>query len=435
MLDTSLDISAYIHGFRLSIPEVRDRNNASAGAWCLRPGGSIHIPRDRAALALEQASRFCVDPRWLIHLPPTMSPCDCPPSGPLERVDEALDYYRSAGVAKVVLEQKHMGSRAICIVCRDQETAAQRFGVSSGDGCIYTRMGRPFFPPAHEAQVLEKLRADLDHLWSILHTSWVALDCEIMPWNLKAQGLIERQYAATSCAGTLASASAAIAACECLTNRVGEMAPEPLSAVEALASRCKTRMLNAGALRAAYRPYCSSDQMRVAPFHLLAWEGHTAADWSHEQHMLCLGIALPTNASAGAWCLRHEFTPWWPISLDSPNALEHAQHAFEMATSNGGEGLVVKPFDYAPPNVQPALKVRGSEYLRLIYGPDYTVPENLERLRKRKTGYKRSLALQEFNLGLEGLRAFVSGRPLAEVHAYALAVLALECDDQGDPRL
>src|SRR3990172_8806370 len=131
MLDTSLDISAYIHGFRLSIPEVRDRNNASAGAWCLRPGGSIHIPRDRAALALEQASRFCVDPRWLIHLPPTMSPCDCPPSGPLERVDEALDYYRSAGVAKVVLEQKHMGSRAICIVCRDQETAAQRFGPSS----------------------------------------------------------------------------------------------------------------------------------------------------------------------------------------------------------------------------------------------------------------------------------------------------------------
>jgi hypothetical protein len=36
--------------------------------------------------------------------------------------------------------------------------------------------------------------------------------------------------------------------------------------------------------------------------------------------------------------------------------------------------------------VQPGLEVRGREYLRLIYGPDYTEPQHLERLRQRALG-------------------------------------------------
>lgn len=79
--------------------------------------------------------------------------------------------------------------------------------------------------------------------------------------------------------------------------------------------------------------------------------------------------------------------------------------------------------------VQPALKVRGREYLRLIYGPEYTLPENLERF-----GHKRSLALREFALGIEALERFVRGEPLRRVHECVFAVLALE-SEPVDPRL
>ena len=84
--------------------------------------------------------------------------------------------------------------------------------------------------------------------------------------------------------------------------------------------------------------------------------------------------------------------------------------------------------------IQPAMKVRGRDYLRIIYGPDYDLPEHIERLRKRGLGRKFSLADREFRLGLEGLTRFVEGMPLAKVHECALGVLALE-SEPVDPRL
>ena len=56
--------------------------------------------------------------------------------------------------------------------------------------------------------------------------------------------------------------------------------------------------------------------------------------------------------------------------------------------------------------VQPALKCRGREYLRIIYGAEYTADEHLDRLRKRSVSAKRSLALREFALGMEAIERF-----------------------------
>jgi protein phosphatase len=84
--------------------------------------------------------------------------------------------------------------------------------------------------------------------------------------------------------------------------------------------------------------------------------------------------------------------------------------------------------------IQPAMKVRGRDYLRIIYGPDYDMSRNIDRLRERGLGRKFSLAEREFKLGLEGLHRFVEGAPLAQVHECALAVLALE-SEPADPRL
>ncbi|NPC85905.1 hypothetical protein HPC49_47935, partial [Pyxidicoccus fallax] len=110
----------------------------------------------------------------------------------------------------------------------------------------------------------------------------------------------------------------------------------------------------------------------------------------------------------------------------------------EELTARGGEGMVVKPLDFAVRGrkalLQPAIKSRGKEYLRIIYGPEYTAPENLERLRQRGLSTKRSLALREFALGVEGMERFVRGEPLRRVHECVFGVLALE-SEPVDPRL
>jgi protein phosphatase len=107
-------------------------------------------------------------------------------------------------------------------------------------------------------------------------------------------------------------------------------------------------------------------------------------------------------------------------------------------TAAGGEGMVVKPAANLTRGrkglVQPGLKVRGKEYLRIIYGPDYTEPANLGRLRSRNLGHKRSLALREYALGLEALDRLARGEPLWRVHQCVFAVLALE-SEPVDPRL
>ncbi|HEX7833672.1 MAG TPA: polynucleotide kinase-phosphatase, partial [Thermoanaerobaculia bacterium] len=107
-------------------------------------------------------------------------------------------------------------------------------------------------------------------------------------------------------------------------------------------------------------------------------------------------------------------------------------------TSRGGEGMVVKPYDFLARGphglVQPAVKCRGSEYLRIIYGPEYSSPTNLPRLRARRLGGKRSLAMREFALGVEALQRFVAREPLRRVHECVFGVLALE-SEPVDPRL
>src|SRR5262245_36920379 len=100
--------------------------------------------------------------------------------------------------------------------------------------------------------------------------------------------------------------------------------------------------------------------------------------------------------------------------------------------------MVVKPLMYVARSnrglVQPAVKVRGREYLRIIYGPEYLAPEHLGRLRERGVGAKRGLALREFALGLEALHRFVAKEPLRRVHECCFGVLALETEPV-DPRL
>ena len=131
-------------------------------------------------------------------------------------------------------------------------------------------------------------------------------------------------------------------------------------------------------------------------------------------------------------------TPYQIVDLADPASEAAATGWWTALTESGGEGAVVKPLSFVATGsrglLQPAVKCRGREYLRIIYGPEYTLPEHLESLRERGLSGKRSLALREFALGLEGLERFVQREPLRRVHECVFGVLALE-SEPVDPRL
>jgi protein phosphatase len=351
--------------------------------------------------------------------------------GLLEHPAEAFDYFRKAGVDQVVCEQKHMGSRAVVIVCRDRDAALRRFGVAEDEaGTCYTRTGRRFFPdPAIERQFLDRIRvaADKAGLWEELSTDWLCLDCELMPWSAKAQDLLRHQYAPAGAAAK-AGLLQAVTALKLTAKRLPDAAP--------LVDWYEQRMGMAGAYVDAYRRYCwpvnSLLDLKLAPFHLLAGEGAVYTEKDHQWHMQILGKL----ADADLQLLLA--TPHRVVNLHEQEAVAKAVAWWQELTTAGGEGMVVKPLQFVARNkrglIQPAVKCRGTEYLRIIYGPEYTAPQHLERLRSRGLGTKRSLALREFALGVEALQRFVEREPLRRVHECAFAVLALE-SEPVDPRL
>ncbi|MGW1056505.1 polynucleotide kinase-phosphatase [Micromonospora rubida] len=407
---------------------VLDLRDVAGRRHVEHPYGTLTVPAENAAAALEVMSRFAVDPRWLTWLPPTMAPCSTSTvEGFLEHPAQAFADYRSAGVDRVVCEEKHMGSRAVVLVCRDPEGGP--FG--PGGGVVHTRTGRPFFGPPLDGGLLDRVRAAVTAagLWAELGTDWLLLDCELLPWSAKAGGLIREQYASVGAAGR-AALPAVLATLDAAAGRglpVGE-----------LRERMAARSVEVEAYSAAYRAYVApTDGLRgvtLAPFVVLASAGASHADRDHGWHLdlvdrLCAadpGLFTPTrrlvvdlaDASAEA-----DATGWW-LAL----------------TAGGGEGMVVKP--YAGPAarssrgslLQPGIKCRGREYLRIIYGPGYTGPEQLAALRRRSLGRKRGLALREHALGLAALDALAADAPLWRRHELVFAVLACE-SEPVDPRL
>jgi protein phosphatase len=232
----------------------------------------IGVREENAAAALEVMSRFAIDPRWLLYLPPTMSPVATSARPDLlEHPDQAFDAYRAEGVGQVVCEEKHMGSRAVALVCRDLDAARARFG-APGDilGAVWTRTGRPFFDQTLTARLVGRIRAAAEAigLFDELGTGWLLLDAELLPWSAKAGQLLRDQYAAVGAAARTAL-PAAVSALE-------QAAAAGLD-VAGLLGRTRSRNANADAFAAAYRRYQwetdGLDGVQVAPFQLLASEG------------------------------------------------------------------------------------------------------------------------------------------------------------------
>ena len=291
---------------------------------------------------------------------------------------------------------------------------------------------RPFFHAGRDrgaARSAARRRRATAGLWEELDTDWLLLDAELLPWCAKAEDAARDQYAAVGAAAPGGAAGGRRGAdgggrardrrrATCsrarrprLANASGFTARVPALL---LADR-RARRRAAGAVPAAGAARARPTHDRPHDWHLASLDRLVAADPRVQRDPARSSSTSPTPSRCAGG------VAWW-----------------EELTAAGGEGMVVKP----PANltrgarglVQPGVKVRGREYLRIIYGPDYTEPANLERLRERGLGHKRSLALREYALGLEALERVARGEPLWRVHECVFAVLALE-SEPVDPRL
>ena len=377
---------------------------------CLIP--NVTVGAEQTAAALEVLSRFAAPPEWLVYLPPTMAPCSTSERDDyLEYPTEAFSFYQTRGQNRVICEEKHMGSRAVLFLKRD------------GSGRCLTRTGRPFFSPPLERDLVESLVSTLrkSGFWSDFKSDFILLDAELMPWSAKAQALLEQQYAPVAAAADLALPQA-------LESLRGDR-----EELQEIAARLEKRRHNAEEFRNAYRHYCwqtdGLEGIKLAPFHLLATTGKTYLDKTHRWHLDNLKRYLGDSP------LFHP-TKTLELDLEQPGEMEKGCAWWEELTAAGGEGMVVKPETFLAFGkrglLQPALKVRGREYLRIIYGPDYT--EHIPVLRRRAMSRKRSLALREFALGVEALESYVAEAPLYQVHRLVFGVMALE-SSPVDPRL
>jgi protein phosphatase len=412
--------------------QVLDFKDVSGRRWIETDlKGRVVVAEENASAALEVMSRFALSPQWLAYLPPTMSPAETSKrEGWLERPEEAFDHFRERGISEVVCEEKHMGSRAVIALCRTASAASTRFGVTTGEtGAIWTRTGRAFFNDRTMTEaLLARLRAAVDSagLWEELDTDWLILDAEIMPWSAKAGSLIESQYAPVA----VSSGAGFAAAAEAFT-RAGERGLEIATVRDRFADRARRAALYGKAWLPYVWPVSGVGDLKVAPFHLLATEGRVWFDHDHVWHMNFADRLAATDPVVVR-------TQWRTVALGDEGAVRDAIDWWETLTGDGGEGMVVKPREFVARGkkglIQPALKVRGREYLRIIYGPEYDAPENLVRLRERRLGGKRNLALREFALSHEALKRFVAREPLRRIHECVFALLALE-SEPIDPRL
>ncbi|MEH0830725.1 polynucleotide kinase-phosphatase, partial [Micromonospora sp. CPCC 205714] len=208
--------------------------------------------------------------------------------------------------------------------------------------------------------------------------------------------------------------------------------------VDALRDRMAGRAAEVTAYSAAYRAYVRpTDGLRgvtLAPFAVLAGAGVSYADRDHGWH-----LALADRLCAAD---PEFFTPTRRrvVDLADGPAVADATEWWLALTATGGEGMVVKPYAglaaRSPKGslLQPGIKCRGREYLRIIYGPGYTGAAQLAALRRRSLGRKRGLALREHGLGLAALDALAEDAPLWRRHELVFAILACE-SEPVDPRL
>lgn len=388
----------------------------------------IKVPIKSTISTLELMSRYAIDKEKIIYIPPTMSPVDTSNENYLEHISSAFEYFKKRGIDQVVCESKHMGSRGILVVTRDSTISEKLFNTTDTVWC-YTRTGRQMFTKEQQEYLFPKIHEILTKSGIFFEHKWVILDSEVLPWNLKGeQHLIKNQYGNVGSSGY----SALENSYDIVKSHYDNLENSSTEIIESVKSlqmdlidkqNCLTRYNN------VYTNYVwdikDFTAIKIAPFHIFT-SGNLNFNITHEQHLELIDNIIKYDTY-------NIFNKTTLISVDLNNdfQVQYAIKEWEDYTGKGYEGFVVKPkkfltFDSDHRPIQPAIKVRGRDYLYLIYGTEYT--RELDKLRKRPVKRKRASAIREFMLGLQGLLMFQQTGNIYETHKYVTAVLSIDSE-------
>ena len=391
----------------------------------------VTIKDEKSPPVVELLSQGRLNPRWLIYLPPRISPTKSSAQpGFLEHTEEALKYYGKKGLEHVLVEEVHGGEVVTVILGKNELTILNRFGIKGeGIGTVINSSGHRYFDsPDQEQQFLKEFRQVVDglDLWSSLDTDWLCLTGEMVPGaGIWGDHLVNLQRLAAAGEEDITRTTTAL--------REAQQAGLDTQQLLIETTHQHKFLQRFGETVKAYD--CPAEQLqdyRFYPQTLLASEGKTYFDMDqvwHRNHWKGIGKDQESMFSPSQY--------HW-VDLNDADACRAVSTWFEELSSQQSAGVVVSPthpvMEAGTDLIQPGLSVRGKEYLRTIYGPDYDHPEKLELHRVRRLKDIRQLAVRQLALGEEALIRFVEKKDLTSVYECNFALLSLQASDI-DPRL
>jgi protein phosphatase len=409
----------------------------------LRGGGVIKtrfrydvaIPEEAQILATtEVLTRFGVDPRWLVYVPPGVSPVDGGSlPGTLEHPVEAFRYYRRHGVSHVVCQEKRLGTRVVVVLCRNESVARTVFGtVDERAGIVYSRTGRNVFTDRKtEESWIQRWRGAAEEAklfdsygpFIVFEAQFEHLGLRVAHGALRPKPHLELPMPAAVVTHDELAFDATLDAISRAKTRGIEVGP--LAA--RIGDRRQRLARHAQTLEQAAQSSSNTPELRIEPLHVLATDETSWFDRPHSEHAALFQRLRQSDEGLFA------STSAFEVRLDEAGAEERGFAFWEEWTARGKNenlGLIIKPVVFQrntrPGFVLPALECHNDAALRVLFGPEYDVDVNLERLRRRSLAMLRFRALNQFMLGMESIARFVEREPLSRIHACACVSLALD---------
>ena len=400
MKNNTIDLANYIGGFNVEVN-----------------GREIKIYSSDVREAIDGISFKLLPMNLLPFIPATISPCKASEfEDYLEHPTKAFEEYKKMGAKKLIGELKHMGSRAVILAFESEEKALQ-YTNQTKTTIIYSRNGLSFFKGEDELYISNKIQKLLkeNNYFEKHHTGFVLMDVEILPWNAKGSGLLTNQYLPVLDGNKSLNS-------KLLENLQG------VDGVETLTSSIKINLENVEKYKEQLESYCwdsNVETIQIAPFHLLAHEGQTYFDQTHEFHLTHFHDLI--NMEENDLFVK---TPYVLVDLESEESMKEAVDFWIDVTNKGYEGVMFKTETFIEKNkegetILPMMKIRGKDYLRLIYGINYDSTEYLPVLRNRNISKKRFLHYRQTELSIESVKRFAKGEPFENWHDYILANLCL----------
>lgn len=331
----------------------------------------------------------------------TMSPCDKNlKNRTLEDMNEAFEYFKSAGVGRVMLQKKYMGSRANMYLFPND---IDRSYMVSRNGFVIKKLE---LKPLYEKMVKRFNVQGKDLLFII--------DGELMPWSAMGRGLIDSHFKTTGIGLATEADLLEKTGFEAALARMEEKFTA--SGFKEMKNSQKKKDLMETMGEGNYRLMSSFDGFKWLPL-----EQQKSAIETYNKQMEIYGSEGELEFKPFALLKMVALDGSEELFFDQPQkavfdmvssdeslivstddaGLDLAKSWFQARVSEGIEGVVVKPADKVYiTGVAPYMKVRNPNYLTIIYGYDYkTEPKFTKMLEDKSIRNKLKTSIREFEIG------------------------------------